>query len=54
MKAKPVMRIGKFATAVSLAILLASASYGSAAMLQHLGAHPAAVSADGPGTNGWG
>jgi len=55
MNAGPVTRIGKFLTAASLAISLATASYGTTVLLPHAGAHLAATASEGdPGTNGWG
>lgn len=55
MKAKRVMRIGEFITAASLAISLASVSFGSVGLLSHTGAHPVAAESNStPGTNGWG
>lgn len=55
MKANPVMLIGKFLTALSPAIVLSAAAYGSAAVLSHADARTAAItSSDDPGTNGWG
>jgi hypothetical protein len=55
MKANPVMLIGKFLTAVSLAIVLSAAAYGSTVQLSHAGVRTAAAtSSDDPGTNGWG
>jgi hypothetical protein len=55
MNVGPVTRIGKFLTAVSLAIYLATASYGSTILLPHAGAHFAATTSEGgPDTNGWG
>jgi hypothetical protein len=56
MKTKTVIRIGEFMTAASLAIFLASVSFGSVGLLSPAGSHPLAAVSSGssPDTNGWG